>query len=320
MQVGYKTETDLLKEEKLAVLEDKSNNSTKYVVWHIEGGLGKNVAATALIAPIKKKYSDRKLILVVSYPEVFLNHPDIHRVYRIGMTSYFYDDYIKGKDTIVFRHEPYFQSDHIMRKKHLIENWCDLLSIKYDKQLPILYPNLIQRDVMYNWRRERPTMIIHSNGGLLQQDIVYSWTRDMPYGIVQALVDKYSSRYHIIQVGRHPNQSIPGIEFVNQPMTNHELFSMLALSEKRVLIDSCLQHAAAAMKLKSTVLWIGTTQKNFGYDIHNNIVAKPPKGGTKMIDAYLFDYSFDGIAHECPYNDVNEMFDLNDIYKLIDKT
>lgn len=320
MQVGYKTETDLLQEEKLAVLEDKSNNSTKYVVWHIEGGLGKNVAATALVAPIKKKYPDRKLILVVSYPEVFLNHPDIHRVYRVGMTSYFYDDYINGKDTIVFRHEPYFQSDHIMRKKHLIENWCDLLGIKYEKQPPILYPNLIQRDVMYNWRRERPTMIIHSNGGPLQQDSIYSWTRDMPYGIVQALVDKYSSRYHIIQVGRHPNHSIPNIEFINQPLTNHELFSMLAVSEKRVLIDSSLQHAAAAMKLKSTVLWIGTSPKNFGYDIHNNVVAKPPKGATKMIDSYLFDYSFEGIAHECPYNDVSEMFNLNDIYKQVDKS
>jgi hypothetical protein len=33
MQVGYKTESDLIKEEKVAVLEDKSNNSTKYVVW-----------------------------------------------------------------------------------------------------------------------------------------------------------------------------------------------------------------------------------------------------------------------------------------------
>ena len=87
MNVGYKTETDLLKEEKLAVLEDKSNNSTKYVVWHIEGGLGKNVAATSLISAVKQQYKDRKLILVVSYPEVFLNHPDIHRVYRVGMTS-----------------------------------------------------------------------------------------------------------------------------------------------------------------------------------------------------------------------------------------
>lgn len=319
MNVGYKTESDLLKEEKFAVLEDKSNNSNKYVVWHIEGGLGKNVAATALISSVKQKYKDRKLILVVSYPEVFLNHPDIHRVYRVGMTSYFYDDYIKDKDTIVFKHEPYFQSEHIMRKKHLIENWCDLLGIKYEKQYPILYPNMIQKDVMFNWKRDRPTLILHTNGGPLQQDTLYSWTRDMPYGIAQAIAEKYSNRYHIIQVGRDPRQAAPNVEFVNMQMTNHELFSMLVLSEKRVLIDSCLQHAAAAMKMKSTVLWIGTSHKNFGYDLHSNIIAKPPKGNVKMIDSYLFDYSFEGIAHECPYMDYSEMFDINEIFKSIDK-
>jgi uncharacterized phage-like protein YoqJ len=319
MNVGYKTETDLLKEEKLAVLEDKSNNSTKYVVWHIEGGLGKNVAATALISSVKKKYSDRKLILVVSYPEVFLNHPDIHRVYRVGMTSYFYDDFIKDKDTIVFKHEPYFQSDHIMKKKHLIENWCDLLGIKYDKQQPVLYPNMIQKDIMFNWKRDRPVMVIHTNGGPVQQDTLYSWTRDMPYGIAQRIVDKYSSKYHIIQIGRNPGHALNGVEFVNQPMTNHELFSVLVLSDKRILIDSCLQHAAAAMQLKSTVLWVGTSSKNFGYELHDNIVAKPPKGNVKLVDSYLFDYSFDGIAHECPYMDYEEMFDVNTIFKSIDK-
>ena len=319
MNVGYKTEVDLIKEEKLAVLEDKSNNSTKYVVWHIEGGLGKNVAATALVSAVKQKYKDRKLILVVSYPEVFLNHPDIHRVYRVGMVSYFYDDYIKDKDTIIFKHEPYFQSDHIMKKNHLIENWCDLLGVEYKKQAPVLYPNMIQKDIMYNWKRDRPVMVIHSNGGPLQQDTLYSWTRDMPYGIVQALVEKYSSRYHIIQVGRDVRHSVQGVEFVNQSMTNHELFSILALSDKRVLIDSSLQHAAAAMNLKSTVLWVGTTPKNFGYESHLNIIAKPPKGNVKMIDSYIFDYSFEGVAHECPYMDVTEMFDINDVFKSIDK-
>jgi len=319
MNVGYKTETDLLKEEKFTVLEDKSNNSDKFVVWHIEGGLGKNVAATALVSAVKEKYKDRKLVLVVSYPEVFLNHPEIYRVYRVGMTSYFYDDYIKDKDTIVFKHEPYFQSDHIMKKKHLIENWCDLLGIGYQKQLPILYPNMIQKDVMYNWKRDKPTMIIHSNGGPLIQDSLYSWTRDMPYGLVQSLVEKYSKKYHVIQIGRDLKHSVNGVEFVNQPMTNHELFSTLVLSDKRVLIDSSLQHAAAAMNLKSTVIWVGTSPKNFGYDMHSNIVAKPPKGNVKMIDSYLFDYSFEGVAHECPYNDVNEMLDINDVFKSIDK-
>ena len=319
MNIGYKTDTDSTEVEKVAVLEDRSNNSTKYVVWHIEGGLGKNLAATALISSVKQKHRDRKLILVVSYPEVFLNHPDIYRVYRAGATSYFYDDYIKDRDTIVFKHEPYFQSDHIMRKKHLIENWCNLLDIKYEKQLPVLYPNMIQKDFVYAWKRDRPTMVIHTNGGPFAQNTLYSWTRDMPYNIGQAIVEKYSSKYHIIQVGRDQRQAIPGTEFINSQLSNHELFSILFLSDKRVLIDSSLQHAAAAMKLKSTVLWVGTSPKNFGYEMHLNVVANPPKGNVKMIDSYLFDYSFDGITHECPYMDLNEIFDINSIFESIDQ-
>jgi hypothetical protein len=141
----------------------------------------------------------------------------------------------------------------------------------------------------------------------------------MPYGVAQAIVDRYSEKYHIIQVGRDPGHAVVGAEFVNALMTNHELFSMLLLSEKRVLIDSSLQHAAAAYNLPSTVLWVGTSPKNFGYEMHSNVVANPPKNDIKMIDSYLFDYSFDGVSYECPYMDASEMFDLNDIFKSIDK-
>ena len=31
----------------------------KYVIWHVQGGLGKNVAATSLIPSLKEKYSDQ---------------------------------------------------------------------------------------------------------------------------------------------------------------------------------------------------------------------------------------------------------------------
>jgi hypothetical protein len=92
---------------------------------------------------------------------------------------------------------------------------------------------------------------------------------------------------------------------------------MIAASEKRVLIDSSLQHAAAAMGLRSTVLWIGTSPVNFGYNVHNNIVANPPKGTNKLIDSYIFDYSFEGAPHECPYNDLGDMFNVNEIIKSI---
>jgi len=283
MNVGYQTESDLQKQEKFTVLADKTNNSTKYVVWHIEGGLGKNIAATALVKDVRERYKDRKLVMVVSYPEVFLNNPDIY----------------------------------IMRKKHLIENWCDLLGIKYSEQTPQIYPNVVQKMVMNGWQRERPIMVIHTNGGPYTNELSYAWTRDMPYEIALKIADKYRNQYHIIQVARPSAPLIPNVEHVTQQLSNFELFSVLAVSEKRVLIDSSLQHAAAAMGLPSTVLWIGTSPTNFGYKFHKNLIAKQPTGSSKMIDSYIFDFSFDGIVHECPYNTFEEMFDINTIFKNI---
>ena len=39
----------------------------KYFIWHVQGGLGKNVAATSLCQDIKATYPDRKLIMVVKF-------------------------------------------------------------------------------------------------------------------------------------------------------------------------------------------------------------------------------------------------------------
>jgi ADP-heptose:LPS heptosyltransferase len=292
----------------------------KYLVWHIEGGLGKNVAATALCQSIKQYYPDRKLIVVVSHPEVFLNNPFIYRVYFIGSKSYFYDDYIKDKDTLIFKQEPYNQTDHILKRKHLIHNWCDILGIEYKGQQPQIYINMAQKMTTGLWKRNRPSMVIQTNGGpLTQQKYSYSWSRDIHYEIAQKIVDKYKDQYHIFQITRPDSEKLNGVEVVDKQLSNMELFALLIESKKRVLIDSCLQHAAASFKVPSTVLWIGTSPKVFGYDLHNNIVAYPPDGNVKLIDSYMFDYNLDGVLHECPYLDLKSMFSLNDIYNSIDK-
>jgi hypothetical protein len=290
----------------------------KYAIFHLEGGLGKHVLATAVAKCIKNNHPDRELIVVCAYPEIFLNLDFVDRVYRIGMTPYFYEDYILNKDTLVFRHEPYFQTGHILKKKHLIENWAELLGITYKKQLPNLHFNMVQKQLAGLWKRQKPVMLLQTNGGMYQgQPLNYTWTRDMPVDLALYLVDKFKKDYHIIQLTREGSYQLEGVEVVNQQMTNMELFSLVAASEKRFLIDSCLQHAAAALNLPSTVFWIGTSPENFGYDMHTNVKAMPPKGNTKLIDSYLFDYSFDGQLHECPYNDVNEMFDANELDKIL---
>ena len=70
------------------------------------------------------------------------------------------------------------------------------------------------------------------------------------------------------------------------PLDNLQLFSILAQSQKRVLNDSCLQHAAAAFKLKSTVLWIGTSPSVFGYRLHDNIESKKTEISNQKTQAF----------------------------------
>jgi hypothetical protein len=283
-----------------------------YALFHIEGGLGKHVAATAVAKCIKNNHPDRELLVVCAYPEVFLNLNFVHKVFRLGNTPYFYQDYIKDKDTLIFKHEPYFTEDHIGKKLSLIENWCKLYKLDYLGETPELVFNVRQTQWGFRkWQRQRPVMVIQTNGGPLNQEMPYSWTRDIPYPVAQALVDYYAKDYHIIQVCRHEENKLSGCEHVMESMSNMELFSLLLSSQKRILIDSCLQHAASALGLKSTVLWIGTSPKLFGYDSHDNIVAQI-NDNIKLPDSYLFDFSFNGVLHECPLMDFN-IFDMDSI-------
>lgn len=293
-------------------------NNEKYIIWHIQGGLGKNIAATALCNDLKQQYKDRKLIMMVSYPEAFLSNPVIDRVYALGNAPYFYQDYIEGKDIVLFRHEPYNQTAHVTKKQHLIHNWCDLLGIEYKNQQPVLFPNYPQRMTTGMWQRPKPIMVIQTGGGPMQgQRFSYSWTRDMPIEVAQEIINKYSQQYHIIQVTRPDGYQLQGVERIDGVLSNMELFSLLVTSQKRVLIDSCLQHAAAALKLQSTVLWVGTSPTVFGYSSHKNIIAKLPKKANQLIGSYLFDYQFENNMHECPYMDVKDMFNIEEIFKSI---
>jgi hypothetical protein len=240
------------------------------------------------------------------------------------MTPYFWEDYINNQDTIVLRREPYFETSHIMKKTPLHETWHKMYELPYEKEkdLPELFMNMMQNEMTFSWQRQRPILLLHTNGGpLMDGAAIYAWSRDMPRYVAEAIVQQYAQQYHIIQVCKHESQAIqsPMVEVVSRQMSNFELFALVRASAKRVLIDSCLQHAAAAFKLPSTVLWIGTHPEMFGYKMHANVSAKPPVGNVKNIDGSYFDYQLDGQFHECPYNSPDEMFDVNEVLKAVSK-
>ena len=86
--------------------------------------------------------------------------------------------------------------------------------------------------------------------------------------------------------------------------------------QKRLLINSCFQHAAAALNLKSTVCWITTSPKVFGYDMHDNIFPveeKMRQYNGAGIDNFLFSYDLQGHEYEFPLSDY-QIFNLQEVY------
>jgi len=292
----------------------------KYSIFHIEGGLGKHIAATAVARCIKNNYPDRELIIVCAYPQIFINLNYVSKVYRIGLTPYFYKNYIEDKDSLIFKHEPYFTTEHIHKKTKLIENWCKLFNLEYNDEQPELNfnPREIQK-ANNSWFSQKPIFVLQTNGGMHTQDsgLPYRWTRDMPFPIVQSIVNKYKDEYEILQVARQGSPIAVGATPIVQELTPMELLSILLKSDKRLLIDSSLQHAAAALNLPSTVLWVATSPKLFGYEIHDNIVVTIPDN-QKLPDSYLFDYDFEGQVHDYPFEN-ETIFDLDEIIKSLTK-
>jgi ADP-heptose:LPS heptosyltransferase len=283
----------------------------KNAIFHIEGGLGKNIVATSVIRSYKKEHPIHNIIVNSAYPDIFQGNPDIDRCYLLGNTPYFYEDFIFDKDCEIFAHDPYKTTNHITKQQPLVKSWCDMIGINYDGLNPNIYFNFREGEIPRALlpQTDKPILIFQPFGGAQNQEFPYSWTRDIHPFIAQQIINNLKEQYTILHIC-HPHHP----QLQNVIRYKKILCAMLNLSKKRILIDSSLQHAAAAMGLPSTVVWVGTQPEVFGYDMHNNITPPVtfPKGN---INSYLYDYSFNGIIHECPYDNIYQIFNIENIIK-----
>ena len=291
----------------------------KYSLFHVQGGFGKHIAATAVAKCIKNNHPSRELILTAVYTEIYQNLPFVDRVYQLGNTSYYYQTYVEDMDSLIFANEPYFTTDHVNKKLPLIQTWSKMYGLKYKGEMPQITFNHLQKKIAKGFWTNRangkPIMVIQTNGGLLNEQRPYLWARDMPIALAQKLVDHYEKDYHIFQITKPAGEVLDGVEVIKDPMSNMELVSILLQSEKRIFIDSCMQHAAAALKMPSVVLWNGTSPKVFGWDMHTNIQARKP-AKFKLPNSVFFDFDFIGVEAEYPYVDEEE--DIFDFDKIIE--
>ena len=279
------------------------------IIFQINGGIGKVIAGTAICASIKAQYPDAKLIVVSGYPDVFLGNKNVDRTYAFGQQAYFYKEYIENQEVMLFAHDPYLEAKHIKQEEHLIKTWCKLYGLPVTKTVGELF--LTQREIDFFSKKfvsDKPIFLMQTNGGA-ETDQKYSWARDIPSYVVENVIHEFKEKYNIVHIKREDQIGYDGTFAVSD--TFRALVILVSLSEKRLMMDSFGQHAAAALNKPATVLWVANSPKVFGYDMHTNIIANPETVVPELRNAYLGKYNIGGDPLEFPYNKESEIFNVD---------
>jgi hypothetical protein len=290
---------------------------SKNIIFQIDGGIGKCICATAVVKAIKKQYPNDNILVVSGYPEVFLNNPNITKSFQHGNLSYFFTDNIEGKEVKLMLHNPYLEIDYVQEKQHLIKTWCEMFDIKYDNEQPEMF--LTQREIDFfqsKYKSDKPLFMMQTNGGG-PSDLKYSFARDLPTSVVTKVIQHFAQKYNIIHVRREDQ-----IGYQNTtPITAsfREILALALVTEKRLLIDSFLQHGCVALNLASTVCWITNSPKTLGYELHDNILANPFTKQSELKNCYLSKFNIGGDPIEFPYNSEEEIFDVDKIIASLEK-
>jgi len=299
------------------IVDNRIKDSNKYIILEVAGGQGKNCMSTAVIRAIKKQYLDYHVVVICSWDAPFFYNPNVFRFYLHGEGRYM-KDFLK-EDTIIMKHDPYNETNHILRKEHLTETWCKLFNVKYDGYKPDIYINPRELEIAKDKIKPdgRPILLLQSNGGAGNgsQYSKKSWYRDMPIEIAQQLVNYFSKTYRILHIRTPEQPALQGTELLNLPL--RELYGVFGLSTKRLFIDSFAMHVAAGLGLQSTVCWIGNSPSVFGYPENINIL--PNANIINNFDKYTYlTDDISGQIQQFPYDTVN-LFNIDEIIDAVNR-
>jgi len=272
----------------------------------IEGGAGKNIAATGAVRVAHER--EQQVDVITAWPSIWEGNPHVNKVWDWHHTEYFFDK-MKDYDEVIL-HDPYRHTHFLLGNLDLTATWNLMLNGQAEKVKPEIYLNKAEKLAVDQALAsvEKPILAIQTNGGTNEG---YAWTRDIPLEEVVEVLNQFANDYEIVHLRAGGQLSIEGTKHTAE-LNLRQSIEVLRRSKKRLLIDSVMQHAAAAFDLPSTVLWVMTRPEQFGYDLHDNVYSNDPElKNTDRLEMLLKGLDLD--ATKCPFSQGQSIFDTKKV-------
>ncbi len=243
----------------------------KSCVLQGEGGIGKQIASTALVLELKKRYE--KVYVFSPYPDLFWGIADRSFTFEV---PYGYQDYFDNADD-VFYPSPYRDNEFRKHNINLCKAYFRCCGFEYNGEMPKLILKSAEIELAKKIKKDIGTFVlVQFHGGVSpynpnQPQSQPKIIKNFPMELAEKLTAKIKEKYKCQVVNFHlPNENgVKGTLEINLPY--RQWFALMQEAETFIGIDSTLQHAAAAIGKQGVVLWGGTDPKMYGYEMHKNI-------------------------------------------------
>ena len=241
----------------------------------VEGGVGKCVAFTSLIPKLRKK---SEIQIYTPYIDCFAGNPDVKMAFE--STLPLQDPRIMASDNIYYS-EPY-KSNFQFGKQHLIESYCELHNVDFDKSMkPKIYTDR-HKDSVKEWLDKneiKKYILIQLSGGQSKWNYAdgsqyqnINPNRNYQPFLAQQLVNMLLEEYKDTTIINCVLPNEPHYQgTIRCDLHWSQIHEMLKGSEGFVCIDSCLNHFSASAEKHGVVIWGSTRWTQFGYSHNKNL-------------------------------------------------
>lgn len=267
----------------------------KKCLINVEGGLGKNVMLTAILAEFKKTKGYDELYVVSPYYDVFKCCPAVTEAYP-PMQGTLYQELVLDKDCDVYWKEPYSNQHFIKKECHLFTAWAEELgfNLKHEadtylpdlSKLPEAFPAIVSTAEQIKQKLGKKFVIVQFCGG--QSPLSLQKDKEGHFNLYndrqEALKRNYFDGQKVIDLikEKYPDVTVLHFSLPNEPAYNGAVkvevpyltYALLAKEAEAVItIDSSLQHLSTGNCKNVTVIWGETRPEHFGYKVNKNICA-----------------------------------------------